>query len=485
MKKLQDILSDIRVLQSKGTLDISISGLCLDSRQASQGFLFAALKGTQVDGHGYIATAIQNGASSILCSDLPTTILPNITYIQVDNTSEAIGIIASNYFDKPSNDLNLVGITGTNGKTTTATLLYNLFTNLGFKTGLISTIHNKIAGKNIKATHTTPDAISLNQLLNDMVIAGCEYAFMEVSSHAIDQNRISGLKFSGAVFTNLSHDHLDYHKTFKEYLKAKKKLFDELPKTAFALSNLDDKNGRVMLQNTSATKKSYSLKSLADYKGKIIESSFEGIQIQINGQEFYSLLTGEFNSYNLLAAYGTAILLGQDNKSVLTQISKIQAIVGRFQMLRSNSGIICFIDYAHTPDALENVLKTINSIRTKNEILITVIGAGGDRDKEKRPKMARIATQLSDTVILTSDNPRSEDPELIIEDMRVGIDPTKANKTLAITSREEAIKTAVNLAKSGDIILVAGKGHEKYQEIKGVKHPFDDIAIVHKIFEIV
>lgn len=485
MKKLQDILSGIRILQSKGTLDISISGLCIDSRQASQGFLFAALKGTQVDGHRYIETAIQNGASSILCSDLPTTIHPNITYIQVDNTSEAIGIIASNYFDKPSNDLNLVGITGTNGKTTTATLLYNLFTNLGFKTGLISTIHNKIAGKNIKATHTTPDAISLNQLLNEMVIAGCEYAFMEVSSHAIDQNRISGLKFSGAVFTNLSHDHLDYHKTFKEYLNAKKKLFDELPKTAFALSNLDDKNGRVMLQNTRATKKSYSLKSLADYKGKIIESSFEGIQIQINGQEFYSLLTGEFNSYNLLAAYGTAILLGQDNESVLTQISKIQAIEGRFQMLRSNSGIICFIDYAHTPDALENVLKTINSIRTKNEILITVIGAGGDRDKEKRPKMARIATLLSDTVILTSDNPRSEDPELIIEDMRVGIDPTKANKTLAITNREEAIKTAVNLVKSGDIILVAGKGHEKYQEIKGVKYPFDDIAMVHKIFETV
>jgi UDP-N-acetylmuramoyl-L-alanyl-D-glutamate--2,6-diaminopimelate ligase len=485
VKKLKDILSGIKVLQKIGALDISVSGLCLDSRKAYSGSLFAALKGTHVDGHQFIETAIQNGATSIVCSELPILLEQNITYILVENSSDAIGKIASNFFDQPSNNLKLVGITGTNGKTTTATLLYNIFTELGYKTGLISTIQNKIAGKNIKATHTTPDAISLHKLMSDMVNSGCEYAFMEVSSHAIDQKRIAGLKFSGAIFTNLTHDHLDYHKTFKEYLNAKKKLFDGLPLTAFALTNLDDKNGRVMLQNTKATKKSYSLKTMADFKGKIIESSFEGLQLQINGQEFYSLLSGEFNAYNLLAAYGTAILMGQDNESVLTKLSKTQAAEGRFQMLRSRTGITCFIDYAHTPDALENVLKTINFIRTNNETLITVIGAGGDRDKEKRPKMARIASLLSDTVVLTSDNPRSEDPEMIIIDMQAGIDPAKTNKTLAITNREEAIKTAVNLAKTGDIILVAGKGHEKYQEIKGVKYPFDDMAIVNKLFETV
>ncbi len=485
MKKLRDILSGIKVLHTKGTLDISVSGLCLDSRKASPGTLFAAIKGTQMDGHQFIETAIKNGAATIICSELPAFTVPNVTYIQVEDSSDAIGKVASNYFDQPSNNLKLVGITGTNGKTTTATLLYNLFTNLGYKTGLISTIQNRIAGKILPSTHTTPDAISLQQILNDMIRSGCEYAFMEVSSHAIDQERIAGVTFSGAVFTNLTHDHLDYHKTFKEYLNAKKKLFDELPKTAFALSNMDDKNGRVMLQNTKAAKKSFSLKTLADYKGKIIESSFEGLQLQINGQEFYSLLSGEFNAYNLLAAYGTAILLGQDNESALTQLSKIQAAEGRFQMLRSTDGIISFIDYAHTPDALENVLTTINSIRTKNETLITVVGAGGDRDKEKRPKMAQVASLLSDTVILTSDNPRSEDPEMIIKDMQVGIDPAKTNKTLSITNREEAIKTAVNLAKPGDIILIAGKGHEKYQEIKGVKYPFDDMAIVNKFFETV
>lgn len=485
MKRLQDILTGIRVLQTKGAVDISVSGLCLDSRKASPGSLFAAIKGTQVDGHRFIETAIQNGATSIVCSELPVSTLPDVSYVLVENSSEAIGQIASNFFDQPSNNLKLVGITGTNGKTTTATLLYNLFTDLGYKTGLISTIQNKIVGTSIKATHTTPDAISLNQILKDMVNAGCEYALMEVSSHAIDQDRIAGIQFSGAIFTNLTHDHLDYHKTFKDYLNAKKKLFDGLPQTAFALTNLDDKNGRVMLQNTKATKKSYSLKTLADFKGKIIESSFEGLQLQINGREFYSLLSGEFNAYNLLAAYGAAILLDQNDEAVLTKLSKIQAAEGRFQMLRSSNGITCFIDYAHTPDALENVLKTINAIRTKNETLITVVGAGGDRDREKRPKMGRIASLLSDTVILTSDNPRSEDPETIIKDMQAGIDPAKTNKTLAITNREEAIKTSVNLAKTGDIILVAGKGHEKYQEIKGVKYPFDDMAIVNKLFETV
>lgn len=485
MKKLQDILHGVSLLDMKGALDMSIAGLCIDSRKVSPNTLFAALKGTQVDGHGFIDKAIKSGASAILGSKLPVSLSSRVTYLLVADPSEAIGQIASNFYDQPSRDMKLVGITGTNGKTTTATLLYKLFTDLGYKTGLISTIQNKIAGKTLMSTHTTPDAISINRLLKEMVDAGCEYTFMEVSSHAIDQKRIAGIHFSGAVFTNLTHDHLDYHRTFREYLNAKKKLFDKLPKTAFALSNTDDKNGRVVLQNTKANKKSYSLKSMADFKGKIIESSFEGLQMHINGLEFYSLLSGEFNAYNLLAAYGTAILLGQDTESALTKLSKIQAAEGRFQMLRSKTGITGFIDYAHTPDALENVLKTINSIRTNNEALITVIGAGGNRDTEKRPKMARIASLLSDMVILTSDNPRSEEPEMIIKDMQAGIDPAKTNKTLSITSREEAIKTAVNLAKPGDIILVAGKGHEKYQEIKGVRYPFDDREIVKKLFETV
>ena len=483
MKKLQNILSGITILKTVGKLDISVSGLCLDSRNVISGNLFAAIPGTQLDGHLFINSAIQNGAATILCNVLPVSYAENVTYIQVNDTSVAIGIIASNYFDRPSRNLKLVGITGTNGKTTTATLLSNLFTGLGYKAGLLSTIQNRIGKKTLAATHTTPDAISLNQLLRDMVDAGCDYAFMEVSSHAIDQQRIAGLHFTGAVFTNLSHDHLDYHKTFKDYLTAKKRLFDSLPETAFALSNADDKNGKVMLQNTKAKKKSYSLISMADFKGKVIESNFEGLQMIINGQEFYSLLTGEFNAYNLLATFGTAILLDQDAEAILTALSSIKAADGRFQMLRSISGTTAFIDYAHTPDALENVLKTINSIRTKNEALITVIGAGGDRDKDKRPKMARIASLLSEMVILTSDNPRSEDPDQIIKEMQKGIDPAKMHKTLSITSREEAIKTAISLAKPGDIILVAGKGHEKYQEIKGERFPFDDMKIVKELFE--
>ncbi|RLD46309.1 MAG: UDP-N-acetylmuramoyl-L-alanyl-D-glutamate--2,6-diaminopimelate ligase, partial [Bacteroidetes bacterium] len=402
---------------------------------------------------------------------------------QVTDSSEAIGRIASAFYDYPTENLHLVGITGTNGKTTIATLLYELFTQLGYSTGLISTIKYLIDKKQVTATHTTPDAISLNQLLSEMVEAGCTYAFMEVSSHAIDQKRIAGLNFRGAVFTNLTHDHLDYHKTFREYLTAKKKLFDNLSDEAFALSNTDDKNGRIMLQNTKAVKTSYSLKAIADFKGKITESTLEGLHMQINGQEFYSLLTGEFNAYNLLAVYGTALLLGQQSDTVLTQLSSIRSVEGRFQVIRSKSGITGIVDYAHTPDALENVLATINSIRTHNESLITVVGAGGDRDRTKRPKLAKIASLLSDKVILTSDNPRSEDPEDIIKEMQEGIDVTKTGVTLAITNREEGIKTAVNVARPGDIVLVAGKGHEKYQEIKGVRHPFDDMEIITKLFE--
>jgi len=483
VKKLQDIIIGAGVLKIKGPTEIPVSELCLDSRMVGKESLFAAITGTQVDGHRFIDNAIEKGATSIICTELPQLLQDGVTYIKVADSSEAIGKIASNFFDNPSDNLNLIGITGTNGKTTTATLLYNLFTDLGFKTGLISTIRNKVADKEINATHTTPDAISLHMLLKDMVDSGCEYVFIEVSSHAIDQKRIAGLNFRGAVFTNLTHDHLDYHNTFKDYLNAKKRLFDDLSETAFALSNIDDKNGTVILQNTKAIKKTYSLRTLADFKAKIIESSFEGLQLQINGQDFYSLLSGEFNAYNLLATYGVAILLGHDSESVLIKLSNIQAAEGRFQIVRSNSGITGFIDYAHTPDALENVLKTINSIRTNNETLITVVGAGGDRDKDKRPKMARIASMLSNAVILTSDNPRSEDPDQIIEDMKLGIDPAKVNKTLAITNRKEAIKTAVNLAKPGDIILVAGKGHEKYQEIKGERYPFDDMEIIKKLFE--
>lgn len=483
MKKLHDILFGLSILKTEGSTDIPVSGLCLDSRKVMPDNLFVAIPGTQVDGHLFIQSAINKGATSIICNILPASYAENVTYVQVEDVSEAIGMIASNYFDNPSQSLKLIGVTGTNGKTTTATLLFNLFTNLGYKVGLISTIENKIGNNTIEATHTTPNAIRLNQLLKDMVEAGCDFVFMEVSSHAIDQKRIAGIHFTGAVFTNLSHDHLDYHKTFRDYLTAKKKLFDNLPETAFALTNADDKNGKVMLQNTNAKKHSYSLKTMADIKGKVVESSFEGLQMQINGQEFYSLLTGEFNAYNLLATYGTALLLGQDAEAVLTLLSNTLAAEGRFQMLRSASGTTAFIDYAHTPDALENVLKTINSVRTKNEMLITVIGAGGDRDKDKRPKMARIASLLSEMVILTSDNPRSEDPDQIIKEMQKGIDPSKNHKTLTITNRKEAIKVAVSLAKPGDIILVAGKGHEKYQEIKGERFPFDDMKIVKELFE--
>ncbi len=485
MKKLQDILRNAGVIQIKGDSGITVSRLCLDSRDVSEGSLFAAVSGTQVDGHHFIEQALTNGASCIVCTELPEKLHKKVTYIQVGDSSEAIGRIASDFYDNPTENVHLVGVTGTNGKTTIATLLYELFTKLGYPTGLISTIKYLIDNKEVPATHTTPDAISLNQLLSKMAKAGCAYVFMEVSSHAIDQKRIAGLNFRGAVFTNLTHDHLDYHKTFREYLTAKKKLFDNLSNEAFALSNIDDKNGRIMLQNTKAVKTSYSLKTMADFKGKILESNLEGLQMQINRQEFYSLLTGEFNAYNLLAVYGTALLLRQQSDTVLTQLSNIRSVEGRFQVIKSKSGITGIIDYAHTPDALENVLATINSIRTHNEMLITVVGAGGDRDRAKRPKLAKIASLLSNKVILTSDNPRSEEPEDIIREMQQGIDAAKTGVTLAITSREEAIKTAVNLSRPGDIILIAGKGHEKYQEIKGVRQPFDDMDIITKLFETV
>jgi UDP-N-acetylmuramoyl-L-alanyl-D-glutamate--2,6-diaminopimelate ligase len=442
-----------------------------------------AVKGTTVDGHQFIQKAVDAGTGAIVCETLPETLQKEVSYIKVNNSAEALGHIASNFYDNPSEKLKLVGITGTNGKTTTVTLLYNLFEQLGYKTGLLSTILNKIHNKTISSTHTTPDAVALNELLHDMVEAGCDYAFMEVSSHAIHQHRIAGLKFSGGIFSNITHDHLDYHKTFKDYLLTKKKFFDDLPFEAFALVNIDDKNGRVMLQNTRAAKYTYSLKSMADFKAKILESQFDNMLLDIDGHQIYTLLVGEFNAYNLLAVYATAVLLDQDKQEVLTLLSTLKGADGRFEVLRSKNNITVIVDYAHTPDALENVLKTINKIRTTNEQLITVVGAGGDRDREKRPKMARIASRLSNRIILTSDNPRNEDPNEIIKEMQAGIEIIKKNATLSIADRREAIKTALMMAQPGDIILIAGKGHENYQEINGVKHHFDDKEVVMEIFQ--
>ena len=483
MKILQDILYRAGAIKIIGSLNKTVPGICFDSRKVEPGYLFVAVKGTQVDGHQYISQVIEAGASIIVCENLPKKLLPEIIYVIVKNSSLALGFIAANFYDNPSEKLKLVGVTGTNGKTTTVTLLHNLFTALGYKAGLLSTIVTKVGKRALPSTHTTPDAIAINELLAQMVSEGCEFAFMEVSSHAIHQNRVSGLKFAGGVFSNITHDHLDYHKTFAEYLAAKKRFFDELPSQAFALSNIDDKNGKVMLQNTSAKKFTYGLKNMADFKGKILENHFDGLQMLVDESEFYSLLTGEFNAYNLMAIYATAILLKQNKMDTLTEMSRLQGAEGRFEIIRSKGGITCFVDYAHTPDALLNVLKTINDLRTQNEQLITVVGAGGDRDRTKRPKMALIASKLSNTVILTSDNPRSEEPSSIIDEMYAGIDPAKTGKTLRITDRKEAIKTAVNLAQSGDLILVAGKGHEKYQEIKGVKHHFDDKEILNELLE--
>jgi len=485
MENLRDILYKAGILEIKGPVEIHINAVVFDSRKVSAGCLFVAVPGTQVDGHNFIEKAINTGARAIVHSRQIETNNPSVTYIKVKDSAVALGHIAANFYNNPSENLKLIGITGTNGKTTTATLLYNLFTKLGFKAGLLSTIQSRIHLKTVDATHTTPDSVKINELLNQMVLEGCDYAFMEVSSHAIEQNRIAGLHFAGGIFTNITHDHLDYHLTFKKYIQAKKKFFDELPSGAFALTNVDDKNGLVMIQNTKAGKKTYGLKKMADFKGKVIENHFDGLQMMMNGHEIHALLSGDFNAYNLLAVYGTAILLQMDDEEVLTAISTLQGAEGRFDLVRSKNGITGVIDYAHTPDALENVLKTINSLRTGNEQLITVVGAGGDRDKSKRPKMARIASLLSTNVILTSDNPRNEDPDQILSDMKAGIDPAKTNKTLVISNRNEAIKTAVNLAKKGDLILVAGKGHEKYQEINGVKHPFDDKKILTQLFELI
>lgn len=480
-KKLKDILYKVAVKEIHGSTDIAVEALCIDSREAEAGSLFIARKGTAIDAHKFIEAVINQGVQAIVCEDLPLSLDPEVTYIVVDDSNAALGIIASNFYDNPSADLILCGVTGTNGKTTIVTLLYQLFTSLGYPCGLISTVKNLIAGEEIHATHTTPDAIQLNMLLSDMADAGCTYCFMEVSSHAIHQQRIAGLEFAGGIFTNITHDHLDYHGDFNEYLKAKKAFFDLLPPTAFALVNADDKNGRIMLQNSRAQKRTYSLKSASGFKGKVIENLLDGLLVNIDGHEIWCKLIGEFNAYNLLAVYATAILLEQEQDKVLPGLSELNTAEGRFEHMQSIDGITAIVDYAHTPDALINVLNTINSIRTGNEQLITVVGAGGDRDKDKRPMMAAIAGRLSSRLILTSDNPRTEDPEAIIRQMKEGVEPMDYKKLLVITNREEAIKTACALAQSGDIILVAGKGHEKYQDINGVKHPFDDKEILKEI----
>ena len=477
MKNLKDILYGVSILEVVGDTSIDLFGIAFDSRKVTTGFCYVAQVGGQVDGHSFIEKSIAEGAIAVLCEVVPSNIVEGVTYVKVKNSSEALGIMASNFYDNPSSKLKIVGVTGTNGKTTTVTLLHQLFSKLGHPVGLISTVVNKIGQEEIKSTHTTPDAIQLNELLVGMLDSGCEFCFMEVSSHAVVQHRVAGITFAGGAFTNITHEHLDFHKTFKEYIKAKQSFFNLLPKGSFALSNRDDKNGEVMLQETAAKKYYYALKTQADFKTKVIESNFDGLSLKVDGQELWSPFIGYFNAYNLTTVYGVAMLLGQDKMEVLTVLSTLNSVAGRFQHLKIGK-VIGIIDYAHSPDALENVLKTIKNIRTGNEEVITVIGCGGDRDRSKRPLMAGIACKLSDRVILTSDNPRTENPEAIIEEMKVGVDAASKRKVLAITNRKEAIRTATSLAQSNDILLIAGKGHENYQEINGERFHFDDLEIL-------
>ncbi len=483
MINLKDILWKVAIEAVHGSTDVAIEKMEFDSRKVSENDVFIAIRGTISDGHEFIETAINKGAIAIICDSFPEIIVSGITYIKVNDTNKAMAFMAANYFDNPSQKLKLIGITGTNGKTTIASLLFQLFQKAGFKTGLLSTVKIVVDTNEYKATHTTPDSISINHYLNEMVIAGVEYCFMEVSSHGIHQKRTEGLHFAGGVFTNLSHDHLDYHATFSEYRDVKKSFFDYLPKTAFALSNIDDKNGSVMLQNTNARKLTYALKTYADYKAQILENQLSGLLLKINDNEVWVRLIGTFNAYNLLAIYGTAVELGMESLEVLRLLSELESVSGRFQFIISDGKITAIVDYAHTPDALENVLKTINDIRTKNEQLITVVGCGGDRDKTKRPVMAGIAADLSDKIIITSDNPRTENPETIIEEMEAGVAPQNYKKTVSIVDRKQAIKTACQLAQANDIILIAGKGHETYQEINGVRHDFDDMKIVKEMLD--
>ena len=477
--KLEQLTQQLSIKKWIGKRDLDIHQVTFDSRKVNGSDLFVAVRGTRVDGHQFIDKAIKKGAIVIVAEVLPQSLQQDVTYLQVEDTSGSLGLLASQFYDQPSKKLQLVGVTGTNGKTTTVTLLFELFSKLGYKCGLLSTISNRIGTEYLPATHTTPDAIALNKTLANMVNAGCDYAFMEVSSHAIHQKRIAGVVFAGGIFTNLTHDHLDYHGTFKNYLNAKKAFFDDLPEKAFALTNLDDKNGTVMVQNTKAQVKYYSLRGLTDFKGKLIDNNLNGLQLDFNGTVFYSRLIGDFNAYNLLAVYGVAILLEQDKHEVIVALSSLKTAEGRFDYVQiEGSTITGIVDYAHTPDALLNVLKTINQAKSQSAAVYTVVGCGGDRDREKRPKMARVAAELSHKAILTSDNPRSENPDEIIKDMLTGIDDSLRQKVFTLTDRAEAINLACQLAQFGDIILVAGKGHEKYQEIKGEKNSFDDKEVL-------
>lgn len=481
MQTLKDILFGVSLLSLEGDREVTVSGVAFDSRKVEKGFIFVAIKGLTVDGHDFIEKAVDLGASVIVCEALPKDQKGAITYVQTDNASSALGIIASNFYGRPSEKIKLVGITGTNGKTTCATLLYELFQNMGYAVGLLSTVENRINHEVLNTSFTTPDAVEINALLAKMVKSGCTHCFMEVSSHALVQDRVSGIQFAGGVFTNISHDHLDYHKTFDEYIAAKKLLFDGLASDAFALINADDKRGNVMLQNTKADKHKMAIHSMADFKVRIIHNTLQGLELNVGGIDVWFHLIGEFNAYNLMTAYAVAILLGEQKEDVLSSLSTTQGASGRFEKVNNSSNVLAIVDYAHTPDALENVLKTIEELRTKNEVLVTVVGCGGDRDKSKRPEMARIAALLSNKVILTSDNPRTEDPKAILEDMRAGIPKSLERNVMVIEDRKEAIRTACNLAGKEDIILVAGKGHETYQEIKGVREHFDDREILNEL----
>ena len=485
MKLLKDILYKAGIEEVIGNTHLAVETICSDSRLAEKMSAFVAVRGTQTDGHLFIDKAIAQGSKIIVCEELPSNLVEGVTYVKVKNSAEALGVMASNYYDNPSEKLKLVGVTGTNGKTTVTTLLHRLYRAFGNKPGLISTVVNLIGTKEIPATHTTPDPVQLNRLLQQMVEEGCKYCFMEVSSHAIHQRRIAGLKFAGGIFTNITHDHLDYHKTFDNYIKAKKQFFDDTPADAFSLVNVDDVHGEIMVQNTKSKVYHFALRTDADFKAKILENHFQGLNLILDDREIWSKLIGKFNAYNLLATYAAAILLGEEKMEVLTMLSNLNPPSGRFQYIRSENGIIGIVDYAHTPDALKNVLSTIQEIRGGNEKVITVIGCGGDRDKTKRPEMAKIAADLSDRVMLTSDNPRSEEPEAIIKDMQAGLEITQQKKSLAITDRKEAIKAAASMAEPGDIILVAGKGHETYQEIKGERFDFDDMKILTEMLNLV
>lgn len=483
MAELKDILYKVTINAVVGSTGIEVNTIHFDSRTVSKQDVFVAIKGTTVDGHNYIDKAIQQGAAAIICETLPNDIQNGITYVEVEDASSALAYMASNFYDNPSSNLRLVGVTGTNGKTTVTTLLYQLFKNAGYKVGLLSTVRIMVDNTEYKATHTTPDSLTINKYLKLMNDAGVEFCFMEVSSHGIHQKRSEGLQFEGGVFTNLSHDHLDYHKSFAEYRDVKKSFFDHLPKQAFALVNIDDKNGLVMLQNTQAKKYTYAIKTYADYKAQVLENELSGLLLKLNDSELWTKLIGTFNAYNVAAIYGTAELLGLEKVEILRLISELESVSGRFQYLISDEKITAIVDYAHTPDALKNVLETINSIRTKNEELITVVGCGGDRDTTKRPKMGHIASALSSKVIFTSDNPRSEQPEAIIEDIEKGVEPQNFKKIMSITNRRQAIKTACQMANPNDIILIAGKGHETYQEIKGERFDFDDYQIVKEFLK--